>query len=109
MSLNELFHCTYSHCSLRHLRLLRLLDILAIIVFALRPFSLPQNLVPEHSIRLATNSSSSREDPRDMRRDVATRDDRASAQRDAQGYNAYDAFADTIVQDTLAGAGLVVY
>ena len=44
-----------------------------------------------------------------MRRDVATRDDRASAQRDAQGYNAYDAFADTIVQDTLAGAGLVVY
>ena len=44
-----------------------------------------------------------------MRRDVATRDDRASAQRDTQGYNAYDAFADTIVQDTLAGAGLVVY
>ena len=33
----------------------------------------------------------------------------SSAQRDAQGYNAYDAFADTIVQDTLAGAGLVVY
>ena len=44
-----------------------------------------------------------------MHRDVTTRDDRASARRDAQGYNAYDTFADTIVQDTLAGAGLVVY
>ena len=44
-----------------------------------------------------------------MRRDVTTHDDRASARRDAQGYNPYDAFADTMVQDTLAGAGLTVY
>ena len=43
-----------------------------------------------------------------MRRDVSTRDARASTRRDAQGYNAYDTFADTIVQDTLAGAGLAV-
>ena len=39
-----------------------------------------------------------------MHRDVATRDGRAAARRNAQAYNAYDTFADTAVQDSLAGA-----